>query len=298
MPLKEFKGKLIPEIKELNVFIKKNLLSTSFAGELMSSLKGRGIEFEDYRDYNVEDDASRIDWRASKRSQRLLVREYKLDVNFNVFFLVDTSESMLFASTPKLKCEYAAQVVASIFFGILSTGNSIGFGLFNKSLIKMAKPLLGKKQFYIFTKEITNPHNYGGPKNMAKAIQQTLTLLDKRALIFIVSDFLLADDEWIEYLKIIAEKHELIGIMIRDPRDYVLPEDAGQIVLEDPYSTSKIYIDSKQYATKYEEYSQRQVNIIKSVFDQNKSSLLELNTSVHYLNPLLQFFKRRGGRWK
>ena len=113
MPLKEFKAKLVPEIKELNIFIKKNLLTTALSGELISSLKGRGIEFEDYRDYTVEDDAGRIDWRASKRAQRILVREYKLDVNFNAFFLIDVSESMLFAkeeeessnsSTSRLLC--------------------------------------------------------------------------------------------------------------------------------------------------------------------------------------------------
>ena len=172
MPLKEFKAKLIPELRELNIYTKKNLLTQAFAGELMSALKGRGIEFEDFREYSQSDDANRIDWMASKRAQKLLVREYKLEINFNVFLLIDTSESMLFASTKKLKCEYAAEVVVSLFYGILQTGNSIGFGLFNKSLTKIAKPLLGKGQFYIFTKEISNPANYGGPKDFGKAISR------------------------------------------------------------------------------------------------------------------------------
>ena len=150
MPLKEFKAKLVPELKEINVFVNKNLLSTALAGELMSALKGRGIEFEDYRDYTITDDADRIDWRASKRSQRLLVREYKLEVNFNVFFMIDVSESMLYSSTSKLKCEYAAELATSLYYGILQTGNSVGFGFFSSKLFKVFTPLLDKKQFYIF----------------------------------------------------------------------------------------------------------------------------------------------------
>ncbi len=298
MPLKEFKAKLVPEIKELNLFLRKNLLSTSLAGELISSLKGKGIEFEDYRDYCVEDDASRIDWRASKRAQRLLVREYKLEVNFKVFFLIDTSESMLFASTSKLKCEYAAQVACSLFYGILQTGNSIGFGLFNEKINKLSMPLMGKKQFHTFTKEISNPKNYGGKKDAGKAIQQTLKLIDTKSLIFFISDFIFPDDSWIEFLKIMATKNEVIGIMIRDPRDLSLPKDAGQLVLEDPFSENKIYVDSKQYMPLYEEYNEKQLRLIRSIFTSYKSNLLELKTNVPYLDPMLEFFKTRGARWR
>ena len=124
MPLKKFNANLVPGIKELSIKVKKDLLTTAMSGELASKLRGRGIEFEDYRDYNTYDDANRIDWRASQRAQRLLVRQYKLDVNFNAFFLIDTSESMLFSSQKKLKCEYAAEVANTIFYGILTSGNS------------------------------------------------------------------------------------------------------------------------------------------------------------------------------
>ncbi len=298
MPLKEFKARLIPEFKELNVEPKKNILSTALAGELMSTLKGRGIEFEDYRDYTTEDDAERIDWRASQRAQRLLVREYKLEVNFNIFFLLDTSESMLFGSTKKLKCEYAAEVVTSLYHGVLQTGNSVGFGMFSKDLYKIVKPVLGKKQFYMFTREVSNPKNYGGEKNIRKAIQQTLSILDRKSLIFLISDFVGDDATWNEVMKIMASRHEVIGIMIRDPRDYTIPGDVGQLVLEDPFSKETMYVDSKQYKKIYEEYNEKQLRKIRSLFRHNKSSLLELRTNTEFLNPVLQFFRKRGGRWR
>jgi uncharacterized protein (DUF58 family) len=298
MPLKKFKAKLIPEIKELNLFIKKNLLSTALSGELLSSLKGRGIEFEEFRDYSISDDASRIDWRASKKAQRTLVREYKLEINFNIFFLIDVSESMLFASTPKLKCEYAAEVVTSLYYGIIQTGNAVGFALFNEKLIKMFKPLLGKKQFYSFTKEISNPENYGGKKDLAKALQQTIGILDTKALIFVISDFIGMNENWLQYMKIVAEKHELIGIAIRDPRDNKIPKESGQLILGDPYSNECIYVDANQYSKIYEEENLKQAKLLKTLFEHNKSNIVELTTDIPYLNPLLQFFKKSGGRWR
>jgi uncharacterized protein (DUF58 family) len=205
---------------------------------------------------------------------------------------------MLFSSTPTLKCEYAAEVVTSLFHGILQTGNSVGYAFFNKALYKIAKPALGKKQFYGFTREIYNPKNYGGEKDMARALQQTLSILDKRGLIFIVSDFINKDEKWVEFLKILAEKNDVIGIMIRDPRDIIIPDDAGQFILEDPFSKEKIYIDTKQYSQIYNEYNQKQLRLIRSVFQHNKAAIVELTTDKDFLTPLLHFFKKRGGRWK
>lgn len=298
MPLKKFNADLVPGIKELTLSVKKNLLTTAMSGELASKLKGRGIEFEDYRDYDTHDDANRIDWRASQRSQRLLVREYKLDVNFNAFFLVDASESMLFSSTKKLKCEYAAEVANSIFYGVLASGNSTGFAIFNDGVKALVKPMLGKKQYHLFAKEISDVNNYGGKKDFKKAVRHTLSILDRKTLIFIVSDFIGLETELAEYLKIMAHVHEVIGVMIQDPRDIRIPDNIGQIVLQDPFSNDKIYVDSKQYAEIYYQHNLKRINLIRTIFQRTKSKLIELSTDEEYFNPLLRFFRKIGARWR
>jgi uncharacterized protein (DUF58 family) len=298
MPLKEFKANLIPGVKELNVFVRKNLLAASMSGEIGSSLKGRGIEFEEYRSYGKGEDSARIDWRASKKSRKLLIREYKLDININAFFMIDVSESMLFASTPMLKCEYAAQVASTLFYGILEAGNSVGFCLFNDTLHMVNKPLMGRRQFYIFSKEISNPKNYGGGKDLRKVLQQALSILDRKCLIFIVSDFINADDRWIDVFKIIARKHEVIGVMVRDPRDIAIPKNLGQINIEDPLTGERMHIDAHKCYKEYEDFNQGQMKLFDTVFINNRASLLQLRTDESYLQPTLQFLKRRGGRWK
>ncbi len=298
MPLKEFKANLIPGIKELNVFVRKNLLSASLSGEIASSLKGRGIEFEEYRNYGPGEDASRIDWRASKRARKLLIREYKIDININAFFLIDVSESMLFASTKKLKCEYAAEVTSSLFYGIIQSGNSVGFALFNDSLHMVDKPKLGKRQFYVFCKEVSNPKNYGGKKDLKKALQQALSILDKKCLIFIVSDFISHDDRWLDVFKILSQKHDIIGIMVRDPMDLAIPRTLGQIIIEDPSTGEKMSIDSYKCYKSYADFNKNQLMLYNTIFVKNRASLLQLTTNESYLQPLLQFFKMRGGSWK
>ncbi|MBT3720301.1 DUF58 domain-containing protein [archaeon] len=298
MPLKKFNANLVPGLKELSMQVKKDLLTTAKSGELASKLKGRGIEFEDYRDYNPADDAHRIDWRASQRSQRLLVREYKLDVNFNAFFLIDTSESMLFSSVKKLKCEYAAEVANSIFYGVLTSGNSSGFGLFNDGVVKLVKPMLGKKQYHLFAKEISDVKNYGGKKDFKKAVRHTLSILDRKTLIFIFSDFIGLEKDLFEYIKLISHVHEVIGVMINDPRDISLPSNVGQLVLQDPFSNETIYVDSNEYSRIYNEYNQKRINIIRAVFQRSRSKLLELNTSKGFYDPTLKFFTQIGARWR
>lgn len=298
MPLKEFKADLLPKSKELVMKVRKDFLTTAMAGELASKLKGRGIEFEDYRDYSNTDDASRIDWMASQRSQKLLVREYKVDINFNAFFLIDTSESMLFSSQKKLKCEYAAEAVNSIFYGLINSGNSVGYGLFSDGLKSLATPKMGKKQFHQFVNELRSVKNYGGQKNLRRAVQQVLSILDKRNLIFLVSDFIDMQDSLAEYLKIICHVHEVIGVMVRDPRDFEIPIDSGQLVIEDPYSKKTLYIDSKEYAGIYRDYNRKDLNTVRQIFQKNKSSLLELRTDEPYFHSMLKFFNRVGARWR
>jgi uncharacterized protein (DUF58 family) len=298
MPLKEFKADLLPQAKEVVMKVRKDFLTTAMAGELASKLKGRGIEFEDYRDYTSSDDASRIDWLASQRSQRLLVREYKVDINFNALFMIDVSESMLFSSEKKLKCEYTAEIVNSIFYGLLNSGNSVGYALFSDGVKSMLPPKMGKKQFHLFINDIKDPKIYGGRKDMRKAVQQVLSMLDKRNLIFLVSDFIDMESSLAEYLKIICHVHEVVGIMVRDKRDFEIPDDCGQMLLEDPFSGKRLYIDSKEYSRIYREYNKIELSKIREIFRKNRSSLMEIRTDEPYFDTMLKFFTRVGARWR
>ena len=125
---KELNLELSESIKRLKIFTNQ-IVNTSFVGGYKSVFKGHGMEFEDYREYTPNDDASTIDWKASVRSKQLLVREFVEERNLNVFFLIDASSSMVYGSTDKLKMEYAAEIVATLSYTILQAGDSISFAL-------------------------------------------------------------------------------------------------------------------------------------------------------------------------
>jgi len=95
---------------------------------------GKGFEFDGYRDFAQDEDASNIDWKASRRAQKLLTRKYIEERDLKILFLIDVSDNMIFGSTEKLKCEYTAELVAALSHLILFSGDKVGFKFFNNSI--------------------------------------------------------------------------------------------------------------------------------------------------------------------
>ena len=116
-------------VKRLKI-LTNNIVNSQLVGNYRSVFKGRGLEFEGYRHYTPDDDASSIDWKASVRSKEMLVKQLIDERNVSVFFLIDVSSSMVYSTTDKLKVEYMAELVATLSYVILSAGDSVGFALF------------------------------------------------------------------------------------------------------------------------------------------------------------------------
>ena len=119
MPLQELRLELFPQFKKIELKARLDIISKFLEGDWTTMLKGQGTEFAGFRPYSAfVDDATLIDWKATLRSGEILVREFEKTRSFNVFVLMDVSDSMLFSSTDKLKCEYAAELAFSLCFAI------------------------------------------------------------------------------------------------------------------------------------------------------------------------------------
>ena len=293
----EFKAELIPRMNRMSVFANRKVLNDILAGEWVSNIKMRGIEFAGYRAYTPNDDASLIDWKASLRANKTLIKELEIERSHNVFFLVDVSDSMLFASTEKLKCEYAAEIISSMTFAVLRAGDNVGMGMFTDKVVSKIFPQMGKKQYYRIIKELSNVNKYGGDFDIEKAIKYIVSFLNMKCTVIIVSDFIGMKENWQHYLELLAQDFNLIGIMIRDPRDEELPKDTGHVIIEDPYSQKKIYMDTKKCAEKYAENVRKENEKIREVFSLTGSALIELRTDEDYFQNLIKFFKRGEKAW-
>ncbi len=274
----------------------KNIVNTKFIGNYKSVFRGRGLEFEDYRQYTPTDDANSIDWKASVRSKKTLIKEFVEERNLSVFFLIDASSSMLLSSTPKLKSEYAAELVASLSRAILESGDSVGFALFTDKVVKSVLPDRGPKQFFILSETLVDSSYYGGNFDLAEGLKSILAFLKEYALVIIVSDFITDNEDWKHYLEIASRKFQLIGMMIRDPIDNVLPKTSGRVVVSDPYSDRAMIIEPNIIKNEYAKIVKEDEKRLREIFQKNNSDFLELRTDQPFLEPLTKFFKMREAR--
>lgn len=294
MAIRKIDAQLVPKIRKLDVYARQSALSQYIEGNWTTTVKGQGIEFSGYRSYTFGDDASMIDWKASLRSKSLLVKEYDQEKSVNVYFLLDVSNSMLFTSTKKLKVEHGAEIVSSLSYAILKSGDGVGLSMFTDRPVTILGINMGSKMHRLIVGDLSNVNNYGGKYSFENTARIMMSMLKTSAVLIIVSDFIGLGPNWQKYLKMLNNKFEVIGIMIRDPRDRELPKDAGQYFLEDPFSGEKLYVDTAQYASAYKQYVEKEEEDIAKHFKKSNADFIKIITSnKEYYIDLMKFFKRR-----
>ncbi len=279
-------------IKRLRISANK-LVNSRIVGGYRSVFRGRGMEFSGYRHYSPDDDASIIDWKASVRSKDILVKEFIEERNLNVFFLVDVCSSMVYSSIDKLKMEYAAELVSTLSYTILQSGDSVGFAFFNDKIIKHEFPMSGMKQYHKIVRSLADPSYYGGNYDLGEALKFSMALLKEFSLVIIISDFIGLKEDWKHHLKLVGKKFDLIGIMILDPVDEFLPSYNGQIVVGDPFSDRQLIVNVDSISPYYSKYMQLREEEIRSAFIDANGDFIKLTTNNPFLKPIVDFFIRR-----
>jgi uncharacterized protein (DUF58 family) len=296
MKAKKLRINVVSLLKKLEIILKM-LVDTQIISRYRSVFKGKGLEFEDFREYTTSDDASRIDWKTSARTNTLLVKLFREERELDVYILLDTSSSMIFGSTEKLKMEYAAEIAAAFAFMVSEAADKIGLIMFNDKITKIVPPNVGKKHFQVLLNHLVNAEYYGGGYDLQKALNFTMKISKKKGLMIIISDFIGLQKGWEKALRLTAVKFDIIGIMVRDPRDETMPEEeVGQYVLEHPYSNYSLLIDPAKIAKAYAEYVKKQDNYIHKQFTANNADFLKISTSESFIKPLISYFMMRKAR--
>ena len=295
--MKNTKYKIELSIRRLEV-ITKNLVTTRFMGNYQSVFRGRGLEFADYREYTPQDGASLIDWKASLRSNKLLIKEFVEERELNIFFLVDISSSMVFTSTGQLKNVYATNLIASLTYAILHAGDKVGCALFNDKITEKILPQSGEEQFYLITRSLIDPKTYGGNYDLSIGLKFLLENIPKHSLVMIISDFIGLKKDWERNLKLVSSQFDVIGIMIRDPRDEKLPKESYQVTISDPFSDRKMVMDVKKMYTKYLEHVKQEENMIRKNFQDANADFLKLTTDKPFITEIINLFRMRARKWR
>ena len=271
----------------------KGLTTSRFVGNYKSAYKGFGIEFDGFRKYETGEDASLIDWKTSVRTNELVIKEFREERGLVIYFLFDVSNSMLFGSTKKLKNEYAAELVASLAYTASQNDDAIGIGMFNDKIVRGLKPETGEKQYYFLLGSLANQKLYGGKYDLGNAIDFVLKFLEDESVLFIVSDFIGLKKGWDLNFKQATKKFDVIGVMIRDPRDRELPDEGNDVVISNPYSGERKVIKPKTLRKKYASYVKKQEAEIEQVFRSSGAEFINISTDKDFVNPIIKMFKRR-----
>ncbi|MCD4666739.1 DUF58 domain-containing protein [archaeon] len=296
---RQLKVDLTPKIRRLEALSKRVLKEQGFGGEYKTFYRGTGLEFDSYRPYiSSYDDANEIDWKASHRAKDLLVKTYVEERDLDVFILVDVSQSMVFGSADKLKNEYTVELVASLVHAILEAGDNVGLSTFSDKPLHKVLPSRSRSQFYSITKMLLNPDIYGGKFDFNEAMKFIFNFVQKsNTLVILISDFVNLPKNWEEFLSVLGVKYDAIAIMVRDIRDKILPEDTGQVLVSDPDSNRQLLIDSNIVKKRYEDYVRKQEKEIENTFRKYQIDFVNLTTDKTFIQPILQYFARRGAKW-
>jgi len=176
-------------VAEVDTEVKRVADTFRFALKYKEQFQASGIEFSDLRQYNTSDDASRIDWKNSAKSEDLFVKEYEEEHDMDVFIVLDASESMMFGTTDKMKSEYAAIVAAAIAYASTDAGINVGFGIYGDDELVMT-PDGGNAQYQRILHEVANFDNYGGNFNLEHALNSVIGQIKENTALFIISDFI------------------------------------------------------------------------------------------------------------
>ncbi len=293
--MKEIKVDILPLINKLEAVLKKGFSRELLAGTYQSVFKGKGLEFVGFREYSSEDDALLIDWRATLRAHRSMVKVMEEERDLTVFFLFDVSDSMLFSSHNKLKCEFAAELIGTLSYAMHQVGDNVGMAMFSDRINPVIPPAIGRNQFYRIIRTLKDPSYYGGSFDLNYSLNYILNLgfVPKEAIVFIISDFIGLKPGWENLLKVAGLKYDLSLFVIRDPVDMRLPDMGGEVYLKDPFSPQNVLIDPAQARQDYEQASKSQISRLQTELKKTNSSLLTFETDKDFTGAVFEFFRRR-----
>lgn len=285
---------VLRKIRRIEITTSK-LVTDFLSGQYESVFKGRGIEFDEVREYQPGDEIRTIDWNVTARMGHPFVKKYVEERQLTVMILLDASSSSHFGTTKRFKKELAAEASAVLAFSAIKHNDRVGLIIFTDRIEKFIPPKKGRSHALRVVREAL----YFTPKGKGTDIGMALRYLDnvvkRRAITFVISDFFSADFK--KPLSIANKKHDVVAITITDPREGSLP-DAGIVELVDAESGKPYMVDTsspkvrQNYAKKSRDLKDARAKLFGSVGVDH----IDISTDKSYLDEFIKFFRVRKKR--
>ncbi|MDN3514266.1 MAG: DUF58 domain-containing protein [Candidatus Brocadia sp.] len=286
---------ILKKIQQIEIHTRR-LVNESFIGEYHSVFKGRGMEFDEVREYQPGDEIRTIDWNVTARMGRPFVKRYVEERELTVMLLADVSASGNFGSIKQLKNEVAVDICALLAFSAIKNNDKVGMIMFTDRIEKFIPPKKGTKHVLRVIRELLCSEPAGKGTNISVALEYMNKVSSRRAISFIVSDFIA--DNYAHALRIANKKHDVIAITIIDPREQELPK-VGFIELKDAESGEILLIDTANPLARKEfgVLTARQKQERSRLFRSMGVDEIVINTGRNYVEPVVRFFRIREKRY-
>lgn len=273
----------------------QKLVSDVFQGAYKSRFKGRGMEFEEVRSYVPGDDIRTIDWNVTARTGDPFVKTFKEERELTVMLLVDLSRSCQYGTTDKFKKEIIAEIGALLAFSAIKNNDKIGLILFSDHIELYVPPRKGVRHVLRIIRELLVRQPSGNKTDLKAAFTFLGKVTSHSVICFVLSDFLAPPFD--KELKVVAQKHDLIGIRIEDPCEISYPK-IPLVQLKDLENGKIQLVDTSSEAVQHQfkQASQKRSAALRQLFINTGSALIEIITDKPYLDPLQKYFTKRRKR--
>jgi uncharacterized protein (DUF58 family) len=276
-----------------------HLVSDIFAGAYHSVFKGRGMEFDEVREYQMGDDIRSIDWNVTARTGLAHIKKYVEERELTVMILVDASASTHFGSVKELKNTLAAEIAAILAFSAIRNNDKVGLMIFTDEMELVIPPRKGKRHVLRVIREVLYFKPKGRATDIKGALEYLTRIAKRKTVAFVISDFFTDTNETVlkKAMQIANKYHDVIAITLNDPRESSLP-NCGLVALQDAETGHKTVIDTGNAAVRrrYEVNAKQRLDGRHRLFRSIGVDHIDVHTDVPYAKALIGFFAQRKGR--
>ena len=289
-------AEILKKVQRIQI-VANRTVNDLFAGQYKSVFRGRGMEFDRVRQYEPGDDIRAIDWNVTARTGDCFIKLFAEERELTVMFLVDVSASGIFGSADRSKLDLVVEVAALLMFSALKNNDKVGLIRFCDDVLEFLPPRKGKAHVLHLIRQLVDVQPVARETNVAAALDFLNRVQKRRAVTFLISDFLGPSAR--HALAITNKHHDLTAITVSDPREHELP-DVGFLTLRDAETGEIVEVDTRHPAVRRLFHSQMRRRH-EGLADELKKlgvDQLPIDTHSDYLLRLRRFFRMREKRFR
>ncbi|WP_025743696.1 DUF58 domain-containing protein [Aquimarina pacifica] len=283
---------LLKKVRKIEIKTRR-LSDHIFGGEYHSTFKGRGMTFSEVRQYQFGDDVRNIDWNVTARYNEPYVKVFEEERELTMMLMVDVSGSQLFGTQEQFKKGMVTEIAATLAFSATQNNDKIGLILFTDEIELFIPPKKGRSHVLRIIRELLEFEPKSKKTNITEALKFLSNVMKKKAIVFILSDFIA--DDYQHTLKIVGGKHDVTGIRIYDRREEEIP-NLGMVQMEDEETGELLLVNtgSKKTRVNYSKFYKERADYFRDSFTRSGAGSLSSRIDESYVKKLLGYFKRRG----